>query len=177
MMSKLDSYLQRKAGVLAERRHDFRQKPEAATISLTAVSKVAGITGARPTRVGDFSILTDAAPGLAGHALGPSAPELTLAALASCLVHTYLIQAALMNLPLDHVEIEASARVELAGVVGLPYEQPPQMRDFTYRARIESSASPAEIERMHQAVEQTCPVLNTLRSPVNVTRVADRGTD
>ena len=32
------------------------------------------------------------------------------------------------------------------------------------------AASEPEIERMHQAVAETCPVLNTLRLPTAVTR-------
>lgn len=169
-MSMLDPYLQRKAEVLAARQSDFTTQPEKAFVSVSAVSKVAGITGARPTKVGEFSILTDSAPGLAGHALGPTAPELLLGALASCLVHTYLIQATLMNLPLDHVEVEVKARLDMSGVVGLPYEQPPQLQDIVYDARVQSSASEVDIQRMHDAVSETCPVLNTLRNPVKVTR-------
>ena len=60
---------------------------------IKAVSWVAGITGARPVKMGEIQFVTDSAPGLAGHALGPTAPEMLLGALASCLVHTYLIQA------------------------------------------------------------------------------------
>src|SRR5689334_2989752 len=113
-MSILDPYLQRKAEVLAARQSDFTAQPEKAFVNISAVSKVAGITGARPTKVGEFSILTDSAPGLAGHALGPTAPEMLLGALASCLVHTYLIQATLMNLSLDHVEVEIKGRLDMS---------------------------------------------------------------
>ncbi len=88
-MSNLDPYLQRKAETLAARRSDFTAQPEKAFVNLSATSKVAGNTGARPTKIGEFSILTDSAPGLVGNALGPTAPELLLGALASCLVHTY----------------------------------------------------------------------------------------
>ncbi len=107
--------------------------------------------------------MTDSAPGLAGHALGPTAPELLLGALASCLVHTYLIQATLLDLPLDHVEVEVQGALDMAGVVGLPYTALPQLEAVTYTARVTSSAAPEAIERMHAAVDETCPVLNTLR--------------
>lgn len=169
-MALLDSYIARKTAVLAARRADYEAKPESSVISIKASSQVAGITGARPVRIGDHTVLTDSAPGLAGHALGPTAPELLLGSLASCLVHTYLIQAVLLNVPLDHVEIEVSGRLDMAGVVGLPYEQPPHIEDITYTARVQSPAPPADIERMHAAAEETCPVLNTLRFPVQVRR-------
>lgn len=66
---------------------------------------MAGNTGARPVKIGGTLFITDSAPALAGHALGPTARELLLGALAS-LVHTYLIQAVLLELPIDGVEVE-----------------------------------------------------------------------
>lgn len=169
-MAKLDSYLERKAEALAARQADYTAQPEKAVIQVKASSKVAGITGARPTRMGDTVVVSDSAPGLAGYALGPTAPEMLLGALASCLVHTYLIQAVLLNIPLDHVEIEIAAALDMSGVVGLSYDQPPLLQNVRYTAHIESPAAAEQIAQMHAIVEATCPVLNTLRLPVSVER-------
>lgn len=170
-MSALDYYLERKSVVLAQRRADFTATPEKATVRIQAKSWVAGNTGARPVKMGETLFITDSAPALAGHALGPTAPEMLLGALASCLVHTYLIQAVLLDIPIDGVEIEVHGAVPMGGVVGLPYEKPPQMEEITYTAKVLASVAPEEVERMHQAVEETCPVLNTIRFPTAVTRV------
>jgi len=169
--SVLDSYLVRKRAVLNQRQADFQAMPEKATVQIKASSWVAGITGVRPVRIGEATIVTDSAPGLAGHALGPTAPELLLGALASCLVHTYVIQAVLLDLPLDQVEVTVQGALNMAGVVGLPAQALPQLEGITYTARVTSSASPEAIERMHQAVEECCPVLNTVRLPTDVRRV------
>ncbi len=169
-MAKLDSYIARKAQAIADRQADWTANPDKAVVSIKASSKVAGITGARPTRMGDHTVLSDSAPGLAGHSLGPTAPEMLLGALASCMVHTYLIEATLLDIPLDHVEVEVSGTLDYKPVVGLPGEQPCALRDITYKAHIESPAAEAEIARMHAAAEAACPVLNTLRYPVNVQR-------
>jgi uncharacterized OsmC-like protein len=170
-MSALDYYLERKSAVLAQRRADFTAVPEKATVRIQAKSWVAGNTGARPVKMGETLFITDSAPALAGHALGPTAPEMLLGALASCLVHTYLIQAVLLDIPIDGVEIEVHGAVPMGGVVGLPYEKLPQMEEITYTAKVIASVAPEEIECMHQAVEETCPVLNTVRFPTVVTRV------
>lgn len=170
-MAKLDNYIERKKKALAERQSDWTANPESAIATIKASSKVAGITGARPTQMGNTVMISDSAPGLAGHALGPTAPEMLLGALASCLVHTYLIQATLMNIPLDNVEVEVSCKLDYKAVVGMPYDTPPTLQDVTYKAHIESPASPDVIDNMHAAVAETCPVLNTLRSPVNIERV------
>jgi uncharacterized OsmC-like protein len=171
-MSTLDYYLNRKSTVLAQRSADFTAAPEKATVRIQAKSWVAGNTGARPVKIGETLFITDSAPALAGHALGPTAPEMLLGALASCLVHTYLIQAVLMNIPIDGVEIEVRGAVPMGGVVGLPYDKLPQMEEITYTAQVITDAPVEAIERMHQAVEETCPVLNTVRNPTSVARVA-----
>ena len=170
-MAALDSYLERKTAALAERRADYTMTPGKSIAKLTVSSQVAGITGARPVQIGKMTILTDSGPGLAGHALGPTSPELLLGALASCLVHTYLIQAVLLNIPLDNVEIEVSGELDYAGVVEMPTEQPPQIRDITYQVKVTSPANADALQMMHQAVETSCPVLNTLRNPVAIKRV------
>lgn len=170
-MNPLTDYLQRKRGVLAQRQSDYTTQPESATIALKVTSKVAGSTGARPIQMGAHNVLTDAAPGLAGNALGPSAPELLLGALASCLVHTYLIHAALLELPLAHVEIETAGQLNMAGVVGLPYQEAPRITHIRYHPVLTIEASAEQIEHLHQLVEQTCPVLNTLKYACEVQRM------
>ncbi|MEZ4711865.1 MAG: OsmC family protein [Caldilineaceae bacterium] len=170
-MAQLDAYLERKAGVLAQGREKFAANPEAALVRLKATSHVAGNTGVRPVRMGDYIVISDSAPGLAGHSLGPSSPEMLLGALASCLVHTYLLQAALLEIPLDDVEIEISGALDMTGVVGLPAAGPLKMEQLGYKAVVTSPAAETDIARLHAAVETACAVLNTLRSPMEVVRV------
>jgi uncharacterized OsmC-like protein len=169
-MTPLADFLSRKSAVLTQRREDFTANPPGSVFALTASSRVSLDTFARPTRMGAHETLTDSGVGLGGQALGPSAPEMLLGALASCLVHTYLIQAVLLNIPLEQVEVEVTGNIDMAGVVGLPYDQPPQMSDIAYSAKVQSSATADQLEHMHRAVEATCPVLNTIRYPVAVKR-------
>jgi len=169
-MAKLDHYLERKAAVLAERRADFTAKPEAALVKLKATAHVAGNTGVRPVRMGDYIVISDSAPGLAGHSLGPTAPEMLLGALASCLVHTYLLQAALLDIPLDSVEVEINGAFNMAGAVGMPQPDPLKLEGISYKPTLVSPAPADVLQRLHAAVEHTCAVLNTLRSPVDVVR-------
>lgn len=172
-MAALDSYMERKSAAIAARIADYTTQPERAVVTLRAVSQVAGISGARPTRMGDFLIVSDSGPGLAGFALGPTAPELLLGALASCLVHTYLIHAARLHIPLDSLEIAVSGALNYAGVVGMDVGEPPQLQAITYQTDLHSPAPPADIERLHAAVDAHCPVMNTLRLPIAVTRTGE----
>lgn len=170
-MAKLDPFIERKAQAVAERQADFSANPGKSLVTVKASSWVGGVTGTRPTRMGEYIVISDSAPGLGGNSLGPTSPELLLGALASCLVHTYLIQATLLQIPLDQVEIDVQAQLDFAGVVGLPVELPPQLRNIRYHAKVTSPADEAEIQRLHAAVDSSCPVLNTLVNPTDVQRI------
>jgi uncharacterized OsmC-like protein len=172
-MAALDNYLERKSVAIAERQRDWTASPEKAIVTIKAQSKVAGITGARPTQMGDYIIISDSAAGLAGHSLGPTSPEMLLGALASCLVHTYLIQATLQQIPLDDIHIEISGTLDYKGVVGMIVGTIPAMQDIQYQAHIESPAPAEIIAQLHSTVEASCPVLNTIRQPTRVERATD----
>ncbi len=171
-MAKLDEYLDRKAAVLADRCADFQAKPESALVKLQVSAHVAGNTGVRPVRMGDYIVISDSAPGLAGHSLGPTAPEMLLGALASCLVHTYLLQAALLDIPLDAVRVEVQGALNMTGAVGLPQPGVLKLESISFSPQIESPANAAQIQQLHEAVEIACAVLNTVRNPVEVIRRA-----
>jgi hypothetical protein len=83
----LSDYLAFKAQRMAALREKLAA-PDAAPAPLRAVARVAGGSGVRPVSIREFTIVTDSAPALAGYNLGPTAPELLLASLASCLAHT-----------------------------------------------------------------------------------------
>lgn len=167
-MAKLDPYLQHKASVLAQRREQFTANPAGALVRLKATSHVAGNTGVRPVKMGEYIVISDSAPGLAGNSLGPSSPEMLLGALASCLIHTYLLQATLLEIPLDNVEVTIEGALDMAPVVGLPQTEPIKLEGLSYTPVVTSEAAPEVIERLHAAVEQSCAVLNTLRAPMTV---------
>lgn len=170
-MGKLQEYLKRKAQAMTTRRLSWAEQPETAHITIQASSSLAGVTGARPTRMGESVVISDSAPGLAGHALGPTAPEMLLGALASCLVHTYVIQAVVMNLDLESVRVDVEGRLDMRPAIGMDVSPPSPIQPITYYAHLEvSDATDEEIQALHEAVERTCPVLLTLRHPVPISR-------
>ena len=57
-------------------------------------------------------------------------------------------------------------------VVGLPQDEPIKMEALSYTPTVISAAPADQIAQLHAAVEQTCAVLNTLRSPMEVVRKA-----
>lgn len=133
--------------------------------AISAVTTVEGRSGVRRVRIRDHQVITDSGPHLAGFNLGPTAPELQLAALGSCLSHTFLIQAAMQGIQLDAVEVEVSATISPRAGQTVGDEPPVIPRELTYVARIESSASEGELEELQRAVERACPLYQLVSTP------------
>jgi uncharacterized OsmC-like protein len=132
-----------------------------------------GRSGVRRIRIRDFQLVSDSPPDFAGYDLGPSSPELQLGVLGSCLNHSYLIQAAALEVPLESIEVEVEATIDpRAGSVG--HETTPVYpQNIAYVVQIESSASAEKIEELRRAVEKSCPILNLLKQPQMVTGCID----
>ncbi len=161
-MGSLNEYLEQKRGALSERRKAATD--DSAIVSRSVRVRAEGRSGIRRIRIRDFEIVSDSPPDFAGYDLGPGSPELLLGALGSCLTHTYLIQAADLGIPLDSLEVEITAQLDpRAGLVGKGHSIFPE--GLTYTVHIESPASAAETERLREAVERACPVLNFLQAP------------
>ena len=163
-MSNLREYLVQKRGaLLAKREKAAEQTPDPLQISATV--RAEGRSGIRRIRIRDYQIITDSATDFAGYGLGPTAPELQLGALGSCLTHSFLIQAADHQTPIDALEVEVAAEIDArAGQPGYPdiIVHPRQIR---YTLRVESPASAEEIAALQAAMENACPILSLLRNP------------
>jgi organic hydroperoxide reductase OsmC/OhrA len=73
-----------------------------------------------------------------------------------------------MNVPLESVETEVNCTVDVrAGSPG--FEKVPfPPHDIRYSVSIVSSAPQADIDKLHEAVSSTCPVLSLLRNPQSI---------
>jgi len=84
--------------------------------------------------------------------------------LASCLNHSYLIQAVALEVPIESIEGTIDPRVGSPG-----YETTPVYpQNIAYVVRIDGPASVAEIQTLRDNVEKFCPILNLLRQPQTI---------
>jgi len=166
-LSTLIEYLDQKRRALLERRAriaDGRLGP----VSLKASATAEGRSGVRRIRVRDFQVLTDSPPDFAGYDLGPNSPELQLGVLGSCLNHSYLIEAAALEVPIDSIEVEVEAVLD-PRALSIGFESTPVYpQNISYVVKIESSASETRIEQLRAAVERACPILNLLKNPQTI---------
>lgn len=144
------------------------EQPERAGASFRAVtvSEVDGFSTRSSVR--GFQVLLDEPAELAGEDTGPNPAEAVLAALGSCQAIVYRAYASSLGLRLDRVEVEAEGDLDLRGLLGLA-RVPAGFQRVRTRTRVVSPEPPERIRELARLVEAHCPVLDTLRLPVEVT--------
>ncbi len=166
-MSSLRDYLVQKRDAIRTIRTNRTSEP--APLRPAATVSIEGRSGIRRIRIRDFQLISDSTPALAGYNLGPGAAEMQMGVLGACLTHLVLIVAADLEIPLDAVEAEVWADQDAESSVPGFDHVPGVPHSIGYTLRIESTASAADIARVHEAVEQVCPVLNLLANPQSIT--------
>jgi uncharacterized OsmC-like protein len=167
MPENLPAYLTYKQARLGELR-DALSSAQPTPTELSVTARVAGGSGVRPVQVREFTIVTDSSAALAGHDLGPTAPELLLSALASCLAHTFLIAATNEGLTYEMLEVEVRGTIDFRGILEVSTEAPVAPQNITYEARMAVNAGAEQLARLQFEVERLCPVLQALTQPLTV---------
>lgn len=174
-MSNLREYLvQKREALLAKRAAAAAKTPD--PLQISASVRAEGRSGIRRIRIRDYQIITDSPADFAGYGLGPTAPELQLGALGSCLAHSFLIQAADHQTPIDVLEVVVAAEIDArAGQPGYP-DITVHPRQIRYTLRVESPASTEEIAALQAAMENACPILSLLRNPHEISGTVEHTT-
>jgi len=94
--------------------------------------------------------------------------EYVLAALAACHEVTYRLYADAMDIQLDSVAVKVTGVSDAKGFFSLDEETPAGFSEIYGTIAIDSDASDEDIERLRQAVNRHCPVLDDIRRPVSV---------
>jgi uncharacterized OsmC-like protein len=170
---RLPEYLERKRELVEAYRAQLRG-PDAAPNPLRATVAVAAGSGVRPIRIRDHLVISDAGAALGGYGLGPSAPELLLGALASCIAHSALVIAADRGVAFDQLEVEVTGQLDYRGTLGISDDAPVPPTDLAYTLRFAGPVSDEEVAAIQADIARLCPVLLALTRPTSVTGRAER---
>ena len=165
-MWSMPEYLERKRDKVEQLRERLREG--AGPTPLRAVARVAGSSGVRPVRIRDFTLITDAGAPLGGLELGPTAPELLLGALASCLAHSFLVVAADQGVDFEELSVEVTGAIDYSGTLAVSDNAIVEPTGIAYRVDYRTQAALDAVEAVWRDVERLCPVLQALRRPVAV---------
>ena len=113
---------------------------------------------------------------LGGTNQGPNPVEVVLSALGACQEITYRLYADKMEIPVTGVEVEVLGEIDLCGFFAVDDNVRPGYTDITANVKIESTASDEDIQRLIEAVDAHCPVLDIISNStpveINVEKVA-----
>lgn len=115
-----------------------------------------------------FDIIVDQPDNMGSTDQGPRPSEYVLAALAACHEVTYRLYADAMDIDLQDIAVSVTGISDAKGFFGLDEETPPGFSEINGTISLTSDATEEDIERLRQAVNRHCPVLDDLRKPVPV---------
>jgi putative redox protein len=118
-------------------------------------------------KIRDFTLTIDQPKGFGGTNMGPKPSEVVLAALAACQETTWRLHADALDIPLHSIAVELDGLQDLRGFLAVDDTRAGFQR-IAGTVTVESPASDADIERLKRVVDQHCPVLDDLRTPVTV---------
>jgi uncharacterized OsmC-like protein len=138
------------------------------TKTLVEVGEHQGVSGRATPRTRRFVMTADAPPGLGGVDAGPAAVEVLLGALAACLTSGIAANAALFEVPIDGLDIDMEADIDLRGLLGHDKSVRNGFSEIRYTVTIESPAPEDKVRKCKETIDRKSPVLEALTTPVKM---------
>lgn len=104
-----------------------------------------------------------------GNDKGPGPGILQRGALGACLAIGYVQQAAVMEIPIEHIEVTVEAENDYSGRFGIE-DLPPGSQQLKYKVFIESPAGEDEIKKVIEEADRLSPVLDDFKRAIPVTK-------
>lgn len=115
-------------------------------------------------REGNYTLTADMPEQIGGEAAGPTPGVYGRAALGSCLAIGYMLKAAVMNIPIERLEVEIQADFDDGALLGTaPADVPPGYLEVRYSVKIDSDASEESIMEMLDEADRHSPYLDVFR--------------
>lgn len=114
-----------------------------------------------------FTLRGDHPPELLGGNTGPTAIELLLAALGSCMAGTFAAQATARGVEIESLEVDVSGDLDLNGFFGLR-PVAPGVSNVTLDFRVRSDADPDVLREITDAARAHSPVHDSVTRPIGV---------
>jgi uncharacterized OsmC-like protein len=114
-----------------------------------------------------FTLRGDHPPELLGQNTGPTAIELVLAALGSCIAGTFAAEATSRGVEIRELEVDVEGVMDLNGFFGLQ-PIPAGLSDVKLNVRVSSNAETAVLEEILEGAQSHSPVFDTVTRPIGV---------
>lgn len=134
-----------------------------------AVAVWDGALGTRLAPATGMALGSDMPVALGGKGTAPTPGWYVRAGVASCLVTSIAIQAAMRGIALRHVEVQARSRSDARGLLGIAAGVPPGPLSVSLTVTVQAPDVPQEALRaLVEAAQAHAPMSDALRRPINV---------
>ncbi len=144
---------------------NFRSEPLRARSTFKSESRL-GEGFRSDVKLRGHNLVVDEPQGIGGSDAGPTPVELLLAALGTCQEITYRAFATALGIPLEAIAVSVEGDIDFRGFFAIDESIRPGFQAIRVHAQITSSASDTDLERLRTVVNQHCPVLDMLQTPV-----------
>lgn len=146
----------------------YRETPDAARVAARAECRLdpGNVACTIPAWHGDISAGLHPATG--GDGTLACSADMLLEALVACAGVTLRAVATAMSVPIRAGRIVAEGVWDARGTLGIDKAAPVGLTEIALRFEIDADADPAVLERMVQTTERYCVILQTLRTPPQV---------
>ena len=153
--------------IIGDKQAAFRAAPESAKVTFESSSALQeGFRSEVTVRQHKWDV--DEPTALGGSDRGPNPVELILAALGTCQEITYRAYATALGIPLESVSVKLLGEVDLRGFFGVDDQVRAGYQRIAGVVHLRSSAPAETLQKLRDAVNAHCPVLDILANRVPV---------
>ena len=149
-------------------KEQYRRSPESALVTMQAEGRLGeGVSCSIDTGRTLLDAGLHAATG--GSGLQVCSGDLLLQALVACAGVTLAAVATSLEIPLRDATLRAEGDLDFRGTLGVARDVPVGFQAIRLYVEIDTPAAPEKVEKLLELTQRYCVVLQTLRSPVEVT--------
>jgi uncharacterized OsmC-like protein len=153
-------------------KQQYRDEPARALVTLRASGSLdaAGVS----CRVDTGRALVEAGlhPATGGSGLQACSGDMLLEALAACAGVTLRAVATALEIPIRGGAVEVEGDLDFRGTLGVSKEVPVGFQSIRVEFRLDSNATPDQLDSLLRLTERYCVVLQTLRAPAAISVLA-----
>jgi len=146
-------------------KQQYRSDPGKALVTLRASGSLGGPGVSCRVETGRALVEAGLHPATGGTGLQACSGDMLLEALAACAGVTLRAVATALEIAVRDGSIEVEGDLDFRGTLGVSKEVPVGFQSIRVRFRLESDATPEQLETLRKLTERYCVVLQTLRSP------------
>ncbi|HEX7335988.1 MAG TPA: OsmC family protein [Gemmatimonadales bacterium] len=149
-------------------KQQYREQPARALVTLRALGRLDSPGVSCRVETGRALVEAGLHPATGGSGLQACSGDMLLEALAACAGVTLRAVATALEIPVRGGAVEVEGDLDFRGTLGVSKEVPAGFRSIRIEFKLESDATPDQLDTLIRLTERYCVVLQTLRAPASI---------